>query len=479
VRKYVAEVSAQPQSPASVATATGELRTSAPSISRAATAREDQEAIAKAADASGVALLTREQMIERLESANIKTLPGAVAELLALVGSPRGTVADVAQSLKRDPVLSSRVLRAANSAAFASKRVRIANVEDAVKHIGLGGVRNLVTSVGVIDTYASGPEAQNLLPTWQHSLAVASLMERFTPETDASPAGVAYVVGLCHELGDIVLREHFPQEQARVVELVRRTGRPQRQVQAEVYGVSHSEFISLLLTRVGLPGVVTAPIQEFFERALYRQSGGAGSILGRALRIANVYAHGLMLAPSMDEPLLPLSVAECRAVLGDTMPEIDDAQFRADALTNACYLAGLSGPQISQACEPPIPRQTVRVCYVRPAEYAAVDPFLALLKLIASDVELLVRLPNSAADLRNFNLLFMAGSSAADIAHTERVLIDSLARSAAIPFFYFSRSPTEQKGHLPPNVCEVRLPPTIRQVGEFVCSGAKGARHAA
>src|SRR5690242_7037035 len=92
----------------------------AKAIASPASKEDGSQAIRNAAEAEGIAILTRGHMVQRLDRAKMKTLPGAVADLMGLIGSPRGGVLDIAQALKRDPILSMRVLRVAISAAFAS-----------------------------------------------------------------------------------------------------------------------------------------------------------------------------------------------------------------------------------------------------------------------------------------------------------------------------------------------------------------------
>lgn len=475
VRKYVVEGTQKDALETAASVTPDATVAGAKAAQNSKTSEDDQQLVRETAEKAGVPLLSREQMLGRIESAPIKTLPGAVAELLALIGSPRGSVNDVAHSLKRDPVLSSRVLRAANSVAFSSNRVRIASVEDAVKHIGLSGVRNLVTSVGVIETYTSASGGQSLLRTWQHSLAVAALMDAFTPKTDSSPPGVAYVVGLCHDLADIVLRQYFCTEYGRVVELTETTGRPQREVESAVFGLPYSELISLLLSRVGLPGVVTAPIQEFFERALYRQAPGTGSILGRTLRIANFYAHGLMLAPGLDEPVAPLSVVECRGTFGDQLPKVDDAAIRGDALTNASVLAGLSASETAKACEPAIPKLGLRVCYVRPAEFAEIDPLHTLLRLTTEKIDVRSRVPAKPAEIAGFDVVIVADPHGGDLSEAQRALtaVGKLVEFGSPPAMYLSASPSQKFQAAPANVTVGRLPISVQSVGAFLHAASK------
>src|SRR3954469_16414921 len=92
-------------------------------------------------------LLTREQCLARAEKAlAAKTLSGAVAEVISLAASPRGSAADVAPLIARDPMLSARVLQAANSAAYVSARPVVSTIPDAVRQIGLATVRSIAAA---------------------------------------------------------------------------------------------------------------------------------------------------------------------------------------------------------------------------------------------------------------------------------------------------------------------------------------------
>ena len=97
-------------------------------------------------------------------------------------------------------------------------------------------------------------------------------------------------------------------------------------------GIPYQEFMSLLLTKMGLPPVITVPIEEFFDRAVRRAATGIGSVLSRALRMANVYAHGIMLAPVPDAPVTPISSAEYRNTFGaGPVPSLDAVLLRSEA----------------------------------------------------------------------------------------------------------------------------------------------------
>jgi HD-like signal output (HDOD) protein/CheY-like chemotaxis protein len=432
-----------------------------------ATADEDCMAITAIAAEAGIPLLNRKRMIQRVESANVKSLPGIISEVIAMVSSPRGSVLDLAQTLKRDPMLAARVLRLSNSAAFASQRSRISNIEDAVRHIGINGVRNLVVSIGVFESFGPGVgDAVGMLRALQHALGVAELMERLTPITDASPNGVPYVVGLCHDLADLILRQHFPEEYTIVLDLMQRSGRPKRQVESVVYGLPYNELVAILLSRMGLPGVISAPIEEFFERGVRKQASGAGSILGRALRLANVYAHGLLLAVGTDEPVTPLTKEECRNTMGDTETKIDDETVRLQALNAASVLAG-SGTDAASAFESLIPQQTLRVCYLRQEQYAEIDPLHSLLKLATRTVT--VRTAATAgADFAEMDALVVAAKRGSTVSDVQSAIETLANTTAGRPVLYLSGLDRADLPSVPENISLQRLPVDIRTVADFL-----------
>jgi hypothetical protein len=328
-------------------------------------------------------------------------------------------------------------------------------------------VRNLVVSIGVFESFAPGVgDAVGMVRALQHALAVAEIMERLTPITDASPNGVPYVVGLCHDLADLVLRQHFPEEYAIVADLMIRSGRPKRQVESVVYGMPYNELVALLLARMGLPTVISAPIEEFFERGVRKQTSGAGSILGRALRLANVYAHGLLLAVDTDEPVTPLTKEECRNTMGDSESRIDDEAVRLQVLNAASILAGTSTDAVT-AFESLVPAQTLRVCYVRHDQYSEIDPLHSLLKLATKNVT--VRAPAAAgADFAEMDALVVAAKRGSTVSDVQGALETLVNTTAGRPVLYLSGLEPSELTSIPENITLRRLPVTINTVAEFL-----------
>ena len=337
----------------------------------------------------GEQLLSRDMCIARATRAlAAKTLSGAVSEVIALAASPRGNVSDLAPLIGRDPMLSARVLQAANSAAYVSARPVVSTIHDAVRQIGMSTVRSIASALGIFDAMPpTSADGFNPIRCWQHSFAVAMLCERLVPK-DAPDAGLVYLVGLCHDLGEILFHTHFGKEYSKVLEVQAQSGRPLDEIEKAMLGVTRGELVQTIVGCIGLPEMIKEPIRCFHE-------GGSGTTpLTRVLRIAEFYANGLFLASSGRSLVAPVSKAECKAALGRDDPKPPDlTAFRSEVFYTTGVLARLNDDQARAVMTSPYERSKVRLCVVRESGLSSFDPVLVALQSMA-EVRVTDRLPD-------------------------------------------------------------------------------------
>lgn len=337
--------------------------------------------------------LTREQTIEHVEKhAASKTLAGVVAEVIGLTSSPRGSVAELVSLIKRDAVLATRVLQVANTAAFTTNKPRVMTVDEAVRNIGLGSVRNIATTVGIFDAFPpDAADGFNLMRCWQHSFAVAAILERITAKLDGLPPGAAHLVGLCHDLAEIVLRQCFAEQYENVSVRAAASGEALADAQIAAFGVPTHELAALIVAKIALPPAIANPIREYAE--LGRRRGGNATQLAQALRLADLYAHGLLLASSPHALVAPVSQAECRSALGQTAPDvIDGVALRCEVLSTANLFARLSAKDEAKLAQPLYPTRTVNLWYARHPSFSSFDPLEAALAQLCT-IRVVDRLP--------------------------------------------------------------------------------------
>jgi HD-like signal output (HDOD) protein len=365
-------------------------------------------------------LLTRDKAIERAEKAlAAKTLSGVVAQVIALTTSPAGDASQLAGLIGHDPVLSARVLQAANSAYYAAKRGVVSTVEDAVKQIGFTAVCNIASTIGILDAMPqASADGFNSIRCLQHSLAVAQLCERFAllakeadkaKEKDKGLAGTAYLVGLCHDLGEILFHSQFSKEYQQVLELQQKTGRRRDELEREILGLTQSDLMTIILRCLSLPVAVRQPIEAL--RTSSQDQGGRvqPGDLSRILREANSYANGMLLAADTASSIAPLRRAECESLLGNAdPPALDNEKFRSGVFSLTLLMARLSRDEEAELAKPLLPRSDAKVWLARDPAFSALCPIAAALATSAS-IDVHERLPK-LEELSNYRGLVVVSA---------------------------------------------------------------------
>jgi HD-like signal output (HDOD) protein len=325
-------------------------------------------------------LLDRQQCLQRARQAmGGKTLSGVVAGVLGMAMSPRTEMSDLAELISRDSILAARILRAANKTQYASAHGAVATLSEAIRTIGCVGVRDIAAALGVFDAIpASDADGFNPIRCWQHSLAVASLCARLAQPADQ---GHAYLIGLCHDLGEILFRGRFASEYRQVIHAQLTTGNTRDELERYMLGMTHGELAQTILLCLELPEAIRKPIDAFHRAGLLHSPVDP---LARLLQLADLYANGLLLASSEHSLVRPLSRAEFRAVTGRDEPlALDVPPFRGEILSLTTLLARLSPAEESKLIEPLLPLRPVRVWLARDPSLSAFDPTAAALKLLA------------------------------------------------------------------------------------------------
>ena len=354
-------------------------------------------------------VLSREECTRRAEHAlQARTLSGVVAQVVSLATSPRTDLSDLANLVSRDPVLSARVLQAANSAGYMSTRGVVSNIYEAVRNIGCSAVRDIAVAMGVFDAMpASSPDGFNPIRCWQHSFAVATLCQRLVTDADS---GLAYLVGLCHDLGEILFRTHFSEEYRQVLQALEATGKRRDELERTILGMTQGELVQVILRCLGLPDAIRLPIEEYYKGGLIP---GAAAPLARVLRLAEVYANGALLASSANSPIRPITRAECRSATGqDHPPTPDGPALRSEIFALTAMLARLSAKDEAELMAPLFPRRKSRVFLARDASLSSFDPIAAVLDAMA-EVTVSDALPSADALAAHQGLVVLARSTSA------------------------------------------------------------------
>ncbi len=170
-----------------------------------------------------------------------------------LVNEQRYT-AQIAEIIRRDPSLTSRLLRLVNSVYFGLTSP-VNSIEEAVFYLGVRQIRQLAMVTPVIEDFQRLTR-QCSFPWrefWQHCIGSAILTREITTNVPGPSEDSDYVAGLVHDVGKIVMAWSFPDHFAEIHRQALPGTRGLSEIEAEVLGVDHSELGALYLERHRLP----------------------------------------------------------------------------------------------------------------------------------------------------------------------------------------------------------------------------------
>jgi HD-like signal output (HDOD) protein len=243
--------------------------------------------------------------------AEISSLPHVAAMVIEAVNDPNCGAAELKAVLESDPALAARVLRCANSSAYAL-RTRVSNLQLAVAYLGFKQVRNLALTATVCELFRNpepiGPYRRSEL--WRHLVAVAvgarliAMRQRITAFEDA------FLAGLLHDIG-IILADQGVHDRFRQLMLGLEGGKPLAAQEQQVLGFDHTELGEYFAHRWKFPGAVITAIR--FHHAADEYTGEHEGIL-RCVELANVLCSYKGMT-SVGTNLVALS-GGCLAALG-------------------------------------------------------------------------------------------------------------------------------------------------------------------
>ncbi|MBI4509732.1 MAG: HDOD domain-containing protein [Deltaproteobacteria bacterium] len=223
----------------------------------------------------------------------LPSAPRLYFELVEVLSSPKASVPTIARVIEKDVAMCAKLLQVVNSAFFGLGR-RITSIEHAVSYLGIKTISELTLCAEVF--YPSGanhlPSGYSLEHEQAHALLTARIARRVSP---ARIADDAFIAGMLHEIGKLVLATRLPAEYSSVLTTARSRIGCLAEVEREMLGVTHAEVGAALLGLWGLPYPIVEAVwcHHFPSQVPQREF----DVLA-ALYIANGLAHSHLPDPS-------------------------------------------------------------------------------------------------------------------------------------------------------------------------------------
>ena len=162
--------------------------------------------------------------------------------------------AQIAEIIRRDPSLTSRLLRLVNSVYYGLS-TPVNSIEEAVFYLGVRQIRQLAMVTPVIEDFQRLAR-QCTFPWrefWQHCIGTAILTREVTTTVQQGSDESDYVAGLVHDVGIIVMAWTFPDHFTEIHRQAAAGTCELTDIENEVLGMDHAELGALYLERHRLP----------------------------------------------------------------------------------------------------------------------------------------------------------------------------------------------------------------------------------
>jgi HD-like signal output (HDOD) protein len=231
----------------------------------------------------------------------LPSFPTLYVEIMKELDSPYSLVQSVAAIIAKDPGMTAKMLQIVNSAAIGLKR-KVGSPFEAVEYLGFNTVRSLALSAHIFSRFAQtrlkGFAVDEL---WNHSMGSGMLARMIMrlENADAADAEDAYIAGILHDVGKLMLAENLTDKFQQALALAAQRGIPSHEAEQEIFGATHAGAAAYLLGLWGLP----APIVEavaFHHAPRCSDPPAFGPLT--AVHAANVLEHELASTQSGGRP---------------------------------------------------------------------------------------------------------------------------------------------------------------------------------
>ncbi|GHU39270.1 ATP-binding protein [Spirochaetia bacterium] len=184
--------------------------------------------------------------------------PESILQVQKLASDPKSEMSAIAKYISMDPAMTADILKIVNSAQYMLSK-RVDNISEAVKMLGIKGVKNLLYSYGTQKILGDETESKRAL--WTHCYKAAfnayNLVKNFSP--DKTIIDDAYVAGMLHDMGKIVFDNTHPDLVYKMKKFCLNKSIPDATFEDVSAGMNHAEIGGLIAEKWNFPeNLVTA-----------------------------------------------------------------------------------------------------------------------------------------------------------------------------------------------------------------------------
>ncbi len=227
-----------------------------------------------------------EQLFTRISE--ISSLPSVAMRIVELAHDPKTSSEDLLEAVRGDPALAMRLMRAVNSAYY-SLPEKVANLKQAITLLGFREVCNLALTAYVAQLFqeTEGYGTYSRHGLWAHMVASGMVARLLAQTCGRVPPQEAYLAGLLHDLGLVLIDQYLHQPFRRVIDSL---GAEDSiiEIESRILGFSHASLGEFVAAKWDLPPQLTTAIGYHHAPEQY---DGSYRDMVHVTALANFFCH--------------------------------------------------------------------------------------------------------------------------------------------------------------------------------------------
>jgi putative nucleotidyltransferase with HDIG domain len=262
---------------------------------------------------------TLDQIIQTTR--DLPAMPQVASKVLELSSDPNTSAAQLQQIIADDQAMTARILKIANSAMYACSR-RVKTLTEAIVMLGFNSIRSLVVTSAARNLYNTETSRTGLKERllWEHSIGTGFACRLLAQAKYPSLTEEAFLAGLMHDIGKLVLNHQVPEVFDQVVQIVYNEDEPFNETERRFLGFDHAQVGAMLVNKWNLSPVLEETILRHHDPAALSPENpllallDLGNRMCHKLGIGFVDDGGIDLAGSAANQILSFGAEDFEAI---------------------------------------------------------------------------------------------------------------------------------------------------------------------
>lgn len=258
---------------------------------------------------------------------DLPTLPYVMIQINQALTDDSVTIHAVSEIIEKDPSLTSKVLRLANSSYYGLS-YHVDTITRAITVLGFNTVRNLAFTASVFKIFSENVSFTfDIKGLWHHSLGCAIASKTLIHNEDPVLGEKVFICGILHDIGKIIIAQNLPDLLEKVLkEIEDNRNMTLYDAEKNIIGLTHSEVGALVAEKWRFPKELTSIIRFHHKPSLVNPFPDITdyTILHNGVYAGNQIAKSIALGKSTDGKVstVPPSTWKSLGISEKKLPDI-------------------------------------------------------------------------------------------------------------------------------------------------------------